>query len=323
MPFDEVSSQRVQEWKVDAGDNGKRLDRWLSERDIDPSRSQLKRFIEGQMVQIDGFVETRPSRKLKSGQRITLEIPPPEPLHAEPEKMSLDIVHEDDAVIVLNKPQGLVVHPAPGHPGSTLVNGLVYHFAIAAGNELRPGLVHRLDKDTSGLMVVARTEEALKKLTAQFQVHSVERRYRVLVAGNPPDYLELKTLHGRRPNDRKKFSSRVTRGKEAISVVETMERFVQNTSAMLRVTLHTGRTHQVRVHCYDNGFPLLGDPLYSPRKLSDALKNIHLSLPGQALHAELLGFDHPVTGDHLQFQSDPPAPFNEALRKLRHISEIS
>ena len=220
-------------------------------------------------------------------------------------------------MVVLNKPQGMVVHPAPGHPGGTLVNGLVHHFSISAGDSLRPGLVHRLDKDTSGLMVMARTEEALRNLTEQFQIHSVNRRYRVLVAGNPPDNITLKTWHGRQSSDRKKFSSKVAKGKEAISVIETLERFAG--AAMIQVTLHTGRTHQVRVHCYDNGFPLLGDPMYPPKKLPAILKEIHQRLPGQALHAELLGFDHPMSGKRMCFKSDPPPIFQNALNLLRAL----
>ena len=305
----------IEEWSVTPEEQGQRLDRWLSEKGIEPSRSQLKKFIEGGRVLIDGEPENRPSRKLKSGQVVTLEIPPPEPLNAAPEEIPLEICYEDEAVIVLNKPQGMVVHPAPGHPGGTLVNGLVYHFGISAGNELRPGLVHRLDKNTSGLMVVARTDAALRKLTEQFQVHSVDRRYKALVAGNPPEHAEIRTLHGRKPNDRKMFSSKVARGKEAVSIIQTIERFTG--AALIRVTLHTGRTHQVRVHCFDNGFPLLGDPVYVPRRLSNELKQIHQSLPGQALHAELLGFDHPCSGKRMTFQMEPPRAFNRALEQLR------
>ena len=309
----------IEAWTVSTDEHGERLDRWLSAKDIEPSRSQIKKFVEDGRVTVDGVQENRPSRKLKSGQRIVLEIPPPEPLNAEPEEIPLDIRYEDASIVVLNKPQGLVVHPAPGHPGGTLVNGLVYHFEISAGNDLRPGLVHRLDKNTSGLMVVARTEAALRHLTEQFQVHSVDRRYRVLVAGDPPEHLELRTLHGRRPNERKMFSSKVSRGKEAISVIDTLERF--SGAALIQVTLHTGRTHQVRVHCFDNGFPLLGDPMYSPKKLSAELRDIHLMLPGQALHAEILGFDHPISGERMHFRSDPPTVFLAAHQKLRDLSK--
>lgn len=306
------------QWTVVPSEDGKRLDHFLRDKDIEPSRSQLKQYIEGGHVTIDDAKVIRPSKKLKTGQWVQLEIPPPTPLNARPEEIELDIQYEDDSVVVIYKPQGMVVHPAPGHPGGTLVNGLVHRYAITAGDPLRPGLVHRLDKDTSGLMVVAKNDDALKKLTEQFQVHSVDRRYQVLVSGNPPDTQEIRTLHGRKPNDRKLFSSKVTRGKEAVSVVETVERF--DGAALIRVTLHTGRTHQVRVHCFDNAFPLLGDPMYSPKGLSGKLRAIHKTLPGQALHAELLGFDHPMSGERMRFTCEPPPVFAQALRSLREMS---
>ncbi|MBN2344107.1 MAG: RluA family pseudouridine synthase [Deltaproteobacteria bacterium] len=319
MTFSEHRQTVTESWVVSAEEHGQRLDHFLRDKEIEPSRSQLKKYVEDGQVTVDGMVVNRPSKKLKFKQLVVLDIPPLTPLNAEPEPMELDIQFEDDAVVVINKPQGMVVHPAPGHPSGTLVNGLVHRFSITAGDALRPGLVHRLDKDTSGLMVVAKTETALKRLTEQFQVHSVDRRYRVLVTGNPPDHMEIRSLHGRKANDRKLFSSKVTRGKEAISVVETVERF--RGAALIRVTLHTGRTHQVRVHCFDNGFPLLGDPLYSPRRMDSELMKAHKNLPGQALHAELLGFDHPETGERMRFEIEPPPTFLETLSYLRKISE--
>lgn len=302
-------------WLVSTQERGLRLDLFLRNKDIEPSRSQIKRYIEEGFVSIDGQKSIRPSKKLKFGQRVQLIIPPPAPLNAVPEDIPLDVVYEDDAVVVINKPQGMVVHPAPGHPRGTLVNGLVYRYSICAGDPMRPGLVHRLDKDTTGLMVVAKTDEALKNLTAQFQVHSVQRRYLALATGSPPDYIEYRTLHGRKIGDRKLFSSKVTRGKEAVSVVETVDRF--SGAALIRVTLHTGRTHQVRVHCFDHGFALLGDPMYVPRGLSALLSSIHKMLPGQALHAELLGFDHPQTGHRMIFEASPPEIFCAALQKMK------
>jgi 23S rRNA pseudouridine1911/1915/1917 synthase len=303
------------QWVVSVHEHGMRLDLFLRERDIEPTRSQIKQFIEGKLVIVDGVPVVKPSRKLHTGQLVSLTIPPPEPLNAIPQDIPLDIRFEDKDVIVLNKPQGMVVHPAPGHPSGTLVNGLVYRFAIAAGDPQRPGLVHRLDKDTSGLMVVAKTEAALRNLVVQFQEHTVDRRYRVLVAGHPPEFLEIDTFHNRKPNDRKLFSSRVSSGKRARSTVRTLEYL--GDGALITVTLHTGRTHQVRVHCFDNGFPLLGDPLYVPRHLSRELMTVHKMLPGQALHAELLGFDHPVTGERMIFKGEPPQIFMDALDRMR------
>jgi len=305
------------QWVVSADEDGQRLDLFLRDRDIEPTRSQLKQFIEDGLVTVDGAVTIRPSKKLKAGQFVMLIIPPPKPLNAAAEEMALDIRYEDGEVIVLNKPRGLVVHPAPGHPGGTLVNGLVHRFAICAGAPLRPGLVHRLDRDTSGLMVVARTEQALRHLVLQFQEHSVDRRYVALVAGTPPSRLEIDTFHGRRPNDRIRFTSKVSAGKRARSTVETLETFAG--AALIRVTLHTGRTHQVRVHCFDSGFPVLGDPLYPPRHMSPGLRDIHEFLNGQALHAELLGFTHPITGQRLHFEAPPPEAFQEALARIRRL----
>jgi 23S rRNA pseudouridine1911/1915/1917 synthase len=167
-------------------------------------------------------------------------------------------------------------------------------------------------------MVVAKNEAAHAHLAVQFHEHTVDRRYAALVSGAPPDRGEWRTLHGRRDGERRLFSSRVRRGKPAVSLFETAERFPDGPAALLRVTLRTGRTHQVRVHCSDHGFPILGDPVYGPKRLPAALRALHDALPGQALHAELLGFDHPRSGERLRFESAPPTAFLEALAGLRH-----
>ena len=304
----------VWRWEVGLEDDGLRLDHFLNARDTGSSRSQLKKLVDGGYSTVDGQV-SRPAKKLKAGQQVELKIPPPEPLSAEPQAMDLDIRFEDEHLVVVNKPQGLVVHPAPGHPSGTLVNGLLFACGAEGGDPLRPGIVHRLDKDTSGLIVVAKNEIAHANLAHQFAEHSVDRRYTVLVAGHPPNRGEWRTLHGRKDGDRKKFSSKVTRGKAAVSLFEVAERFEK--ASRLLVTLRTGRTHQVRVHCQDHGFPVLGDPWYGPRKLSGAAGEAHSILSGQALHAELLGFDHPATGERLRFESSPPEIFVRALNILR------
>ena len=307
-------------WVVDDDEAGERVDRFLAAQEAGPSRSQMKRLIERGYALVDGG-EVRPSNKLKAGQVVELRVPPPEPLSAMPEKMDLAIVHEDDDVVVVDKPQGLVVHPAPGHPSGTLVNGLLHACSPAGGDPLRPGIVHRLDKDTSGLMVVAKNDRAHASLAAQFHEHSVNRKYAVLVAGDPPASGEWKTLHGRRDGDRKRFSSRVRRGKTAWSIFERIERF--DGAAMLGVELRTGRTHQVRVHCMDHGFPVLGDPWYGPRRLTPLLREASAVLPGQALHARVLGFDHPSNGERMRFVSNLPEPFSRALEILKSSSENS
>jgi 23S rRNA pseudouridine1911/1915/1917 synthase len=305
----------VYRFTVEEDDVGVRLDQYLTDQpDVVFSRSQIKKHLDGAQCSVDGRL-AKPSCKLKLGEHVILCVPPPEPLSIEPEPMELDIRYEDEEVIVLCKPQGLVVHPAPGHPRGTLVNGLLYGRHTAGGDPLRPGIVHRLDKDTSGLMVVAKTAVAHAALAEQFHVHSVDRRYQVLVCGSPPPKGRWDTFHGRHPGDRKLFTSKLDKGKRAISDFEVVERF--DAAARLAVTLHTGRTHQVRVHCYDHGFPILGDPVYSPKKLLPHLAAIHQKLPGQALHAELLGFDHPRTGNRMRFEAAWPPSFEEALRALR------
>ncbi|MBN2803669.1 MAG: RluA family pseudouridine synthase [Deltaproteobacteria bacterium] len=303
------------QFTVSPDNAGTRLDNYLSVQTIESTRSQVKQYIEKGCVSVNGKISLKSSYKIKESDCITLNKPALEPLNAFPEDIPLDIRYEDEDVIVLVKPRGMVVHPAPGHPGGTLVNGLVHMFAISVGDSMRPGLVHRLDKDTSGLMVVAKTEIALRKLVVQFQEHTVDRVYNVLVAGSPPEFLELSTFHNRKPNERKLFSSRVTSGKVAKSTIKTIEYFKD--AALISVTLHTGRTHQVRVHCFDNGFPVLGDPVYTPKHLSSFIQKIHKDLNGQALHAGVLGFDHPVTGQRMYFEAEPPEIFNVSLEKLR------
>ncbi|HUT76150.1 MAG TPA: RluA family pseudouridine synthase [Polyangia bacterium] len=316
MTTDDRQVLEVWCWVVEDDDAGARLDHFLRDQDPGPTRSQLKYLIDGGYALVDGQV-ARPARKLRPGQAIELCIPPPEPLSAEPEDLDLDIRHEDESLVVVNKPQGMVVHPAPGHSRGTLVNGLLFGRRAAGGHPLRPGIVHRLDKDTSGLMVVAKSEAVHADLARQFQQRTVDRRYSVLVAGSPPDQGRWSTLHGRHPTDRKRFSSRVERGKPAISDFTCVERFPG--AAWLQVRLRTGRTHQVRVHCSDAGCGVLGDPCYGPRHLDGALAAIHQNLPGQALHAELLGFDHPTSGERLAFEAAPPEAFVAALAALRRL----
>jgi 23S rRNA pseudouridine1911/1915/1917 synthase len=307
-------SEEIWRWFVEKEDAGVRLDHFLADQEIGLTRSRIKKIIDAGLATMAGEV-ARPAQKLAVGQEIVLRVPPPEPLSAAPEKMELDIRFEDEAVIVVNKPQGLVVHPAPGHPCGTLVNGILYGRTTRGGDPLRPGIVHRLDKDTSGLMVIAKTEAAHASLARQFHEHSVEREYQVLVVGSPPDRGEWDTLHGRNPRDRKLFSSRVERGKRATSRFVTEERLVG--AAMLAVSLATGRTHQVRVHCHDHGFPVIGDPQYGPKKLPARLRRIHEDLPGQALHARVLGFVHPLSGRSQRHEAQPPTTFLQALHALR------
>jgi 23S rRNA pseudouridine1911/1915/1917 synthase len=225
------------------------------------------------------------------------------------------VLHVDDDVVVVDKPAGLVVHPARGHAGGTLVNGLLalgyFRGEDAAGE--RPGIVHRLDKGTSGVMVVARTPGAREKLKAQFQAHSIERAYRALVVGAAREGTH-DTLHGRHPRDRMRFTARVRSGKRAVTHVRVLDRLPGATH--VECTLQTGRTHQIRVHLAESGTPVLGDPLYGKPPRDERLRALSERLGHQALHARLLGFIHPGTGRLVRFESDPPADFTEALGDL-------
>lgn len=304
---------------VEPEDDGARVDHFLRDRDfsletdLGLSRSKIQKLIDSEMVTVNG-AGCRPAKKLRTGQMVIISVPPPTPLSLCPEDIPLDVRYEDDWLVVVNKQQGLVVHPAVGHPNGTLVNGLLFRHGLSGGAPLRPGIVHRLDKDTTGLMVIAKQEAAHASLAVQFHDHTVDRRYRVLVSGNPPSSGTWQTLHGRMPNDRRRFTSNVTRGRQAISEFSVRQRF--DAAAELAVTLHTGRTHQVRVHCFDHGFPVLGDRLYTPRHLKPKLQKIHSDLPGQALHAELLGFDHPDGSGRMRFEAAPPEAYHYALDAL-------
>jgi 23S rRNA pseudouridine1911/1915/1917 synthase len=249
---------------------------------------------------------------VRAGDAIHVRVPPPEPLELAPEPIELAIVFEDADLIVIDKPAGLVVHPAPGHASGTLVNALLYHCKDLSGigGVARPGIVHRLDKDTSGVMVATKTDRAHAGLAAAFAAKgegAIERSYLAITTPAPPQQSgTLRTLHGRHPVDRKRFSSKVATGKSAVTHYEVIEPL--QGSALVRFTLETGRTHQIRVHAADHGFPLLGDAVYGKRSPLIAR---------QALHAQLLAFDHPVTGERMRFESPLPADFAAALAALR------
>lgn len=294
---------------------GERLDRLLASRAPERSRATYQRWIEQGRVEVDGQTAKAKLRP-RAGQRVTVRPAPPETSAAVPQAIPLDVVFEDADLIVVNKPAGMVVHPAPGHADGTLVNAVLHHFGGLPGDAPeRPGIVHRLDALTSGLLVIARTERAKRELVARFSTHDIERAYLAIVTGHPPAAVTWDTLHGRHPRDRKKFSSRVAKGKRAVTHLEVLERLHQ--SALVRCTLTTGRTHQIRVHCADHGFPLLGDPVYGRRLKDPRLRVAADALGRQALHAAVLGFVHPVTGDRMHFEREPPADFQRAVQALR------
>jgi 23S rRNA pseudouridine1911/1915/1917 synthase len=298
---------------------GKRLDVFLAQAIADVSRSQLSRHVAEGAVTVNG-ASSAPSRKLRAGDVVVWTPPPVAPTELVAEAIPLSIVHEDRWLVVVDKPPGLVVHPAAGHEAGTLVNALLAHCKDlrGIGGELRPGIVHRIDKDTSGLLVVAKDDATMNALAAAFKAHTIERVYDAFVVGKPPGPGgRVETLYGRDPKDRKKFSSRVRTGKRAVTNWKVVERWVG--AARVEARLETGRTHQVRVHMAALGCPLLGDKTYGRAPKDEALRSIASALGRQALHARTLGFVHPATGESMSFSSELPADLRAALAALRAL----
>ncbi|KAF0338575.1 RluA family pseudouridine synthase [Pediococcus acidilactici] len=288
-----------------------RLDKVIAENVADLTRSQVQSLIKkGQILVNDAPTTNR--YQVKPNDQVIIKLPDPVAIDVQPEKMDLDIVYEDDDVIVVNKPQGMVVHPAPGHDHGTLVNGLLTHTPLATINgELRPGIVHRIDKDTSGLLMVAKNDQALVSLSKQLKDKTNQRKYWAIVHGNiKEDTGTINAPIGRSKKDRKKMAIN-EEGRPAVTHFKVLERFGEYT--LIECQLETGRTHQIRVHLKYIGHPVAGDPLYGPRKT--------LKGNGQFLHAKLLGFKHPRTGEEMVFEADPPAIFQTTLKKLRAISD--
>jgi len=300
-------------------DAGQRIDRVLAKRCPEFSRSALQRWIEQGRVEQAGEIVSKKTKAV-AGAEVSIEPAPPEPSSAEPEDIPLNVLYEDDDLIVVDKPAGLVVHPAPGHPRGTLVNALLFHAALhPTADPVRPGIVHRLDKETSGVMVVAKTAQAHERLVETFQRHALERAYLVIALGKLPETVTYDTLHGRHPVHRKRFTSRVDRGRRATTHVEALESL--HGATLARCRLETGRTHQIRVHLADAGHPVLGDPLYGRSIADPALRRVSYELGRQALHAARLAFEHPITGRALTFDTEPPADFARALESLRNLTK--
>ena len=283
------------------------IDKVLAHQFNQFSRSHLQKWIEDGNIRVNGQ-PVKPKYKLAVGDQVVIEPEAPQKVDLTPEKIPLDIVYEDDDVIVVNKPQGMVVHPAPGHPDHTLVNALLYHSPLSTINgEFRPGIVHRIDKDTSGLLMVAKNDLAHRSLAAQLKAKTNQREYVALVHGViKQDAGTINAPIGRSKKDRKKQAV-VSDGRHAVTHFKVLHRFRHYTLVSCR--LETGRTHQIRVHMKSIGHPLAGDPLYGPRK----------TLPGrgQYLHARLLGFKHPRTGKELVFTAPLPEYFQQMLDKLK------
>jgi 23S rRNA pseudouridine1911/1915/1917 synthase len=303
-------------------DQGRRLDQFLSETHLNLSRSQAKSLIEKHHIFLNQK-PTKPSAHIKAGDTVSGTLPKPSPLSLKPEPIPLTILYEDSSIIVIDKPSGMVVHPAYGNPSGTLVNALLYHCKDLGGinGVLRPGIVHRLDKDTSGVMVVAKEDEAFHQLTKQFKNRTVEKIYWAIVYGRFSQNEGLiDSAIGRHPSERKKMSTRTKKGRTAITRWKRVEEFYSCT--LLEISPQTGRTHQIRVHLSSIGHPLLGDPLYGrkgrPNAIHDPfLKECVKRMNRQALHAHRLEFTHPRTGERVQFFSPIPQDMKEVLEWLR------
>ena len=309
---------------VEEGSQGLRLDVFLTECVEDASRAFIQRAIKSNLVTVNNRVCTRPSRTVALGDEIHINVPPQPSTELTPENIPLDILHEDADVLVVNKPSGLVVHPAPGHSGGTLVNAVLFHcpdFQRPGEDAARPGIVHRLDRDTSGVMVVAKSPRAFLSLGRQAREHAFERRYLALAQGEfPQDRGRIHAAVGRSMTDRKRMSVTAARSRDAITNFEVLERF--GAACLVTLRLETGRTHQIRVHLRFAGHPVLGDPVYGvvdfqSWTVSEATRTVLRNLQGQALHAELLGFAHPADGTVMRFVAPPPADFQAALDALR------
>lgn len=289
-----------------------RLDKVCSEIFSDYSRSQIKQLLDGGNITVNGKTE-KAKYKVKSGDLIRLEEPETKTLELRPENIPLDIVYEDDDVIVINKPQGMVVHPAPGHDEHTLVNALLYHCPLSTINgTFRPGIVHRIDKDTSGLLMVAKNDKAHQSLAKQLKDKTNIREYVALVHGRiAEDEGTINAPIGRSLKDRKKQAV-VKDGRNAVTHFEVLKRYRDYT--FVKCILETGRTHQIRVHMKYIGHPLVGDPLYGPKKT--------IKGNGQFLHAGKLGFVHPTTGKLLIFEAPLPKIFQECLEKLDKTNRL-
>jgi 23S rRNA pseudouridine1911/1915/1917 synthase len=314
-PPEEASTSR----SLIVREDGERLDAWLARHCAPLSRSRLQTLIETGQVTVDGRATTIRA-KTRAGQQVVVTLPPPEPARPSPEDIPLDVVFEDADILVLDKPPGVVVHPAPGHRGGTLVNALLHHCDDlgGVGGVERPGIVHRLDKDTSGLLVVAKHDAALNALAAQFQNGRVRKVYLALVHGVPaPPAGRIATTIGRHPVDRKRMAANPPRGKSAVSNYAVVETF--GDLALLKVGIETGRTHQIRVHLAHLGFPIVGDPVYGnpgrDRKLDGCPSR-------QMLHAAELELDHPGDGRRLKFTRPPPADMTDFLLSRRRLPNV-
>ncbi len=314
-------------------ENGGRIDSFISKKEKELSRTRIKNLILQKNLKLNNVIVINPSQKVATGDKINLVIPEPKKASLKPYKFKIDIIHEDDDLLVLNKPSGIVMHPGAGNYDNTIVNALVNHCGKSLSNiggELRPGIVHRIDKDTSGLVVVAKNNFAHENLSNQFNEHSIERIYELIVWGKlRPQNGKIETLITRSAKNRQLMEVGVTKGKKAITNYKTLEVFENDktpTLSLVECKLETGRTHQIRVHMSHKGNNILGDKKY--RKKFKKIKNINqylekliYSLNRQFLHAKVIGFIHPKSREKLRFTSILPNDLNNIVKTLRNIDK--
>ncbi|MBP1930684.1 RluA family pseudouridine synthase [Ammoniphilus resinae] len=310
-----MSAFELFDWVIEPELEGERIDKFLAEASADWSRSQVQKWIKDGHVEANGQI-VKGNYRLTADDEISLKIPPPKELNVSPEPMDLDIAYEDGDVIVINKPRGLVVHPGAGHYTATLVNGLLYHCKDSLSGingVMRPGIVHRIDKDTSGLIMAAKNDKAHLSLAEQLKNHSVTRKYMALVHGVISHQTgTIEAAIGRDPKNRQQMAIVPATGKHAVTHFVVVERFAEY--SLVELKLETGRTHQIRVHMKYIGHPLVGDPKYGPTKPKGPAH-----LDGQALHAAVLGFSHPSTGEYMEFSAPLPNDMEQVVQQLRHI----
>ena len=306
---------------VSSGEHPKRLDLFLSGHTSGLSRAGVQRLIENGAVTVNGK-HPKPSMKIHPGDQIVWDIPKPAPLEIEGEPIPLEILFEDPSLLVLNKPAGIVVHPAPGHWSGTLVNALLHHLKdgvnggslSSIGGRERPGLVHRLDKGTSGVMAIAKTDEAHRGLSKQFKEHTIRRVYLAAVAGSVKGSKgRVELAIGRDVKNRQKISARTSSPRAAVTEFQVLERFGK-TATLVEVHPQSGRTHQIRVHLASVGHPVLGDETYGGRQVCEV---DNCQIPRPMLHAQTLGFTHPLSGEHLEYSVPPPLDMEELISVLR------
>ena len=314
--------EKIEEVLEFTADSPARLDQFLSSSYGEFSRTYIKKLIKEGYVLVNGERVTKPSKRLKGGDKVTFFVPKPEPVEIKPEDIPIRIIYEDEHLAVVEKPCGLVVHPSPGYTSGTLVNALLYHLKSLSsiGGVERPGIVHRLDRGTAGIMVVAKTDVAHRELTRQFSERKVDKFYKALVKGLVrEDHGLIDAPIGRHPSQRKKFSVFSASPKPAKTEFWVLKRFEKYEITLLKVKIYTGRTHQIRVHLSSVGYPVLGDETYGFKRSSVPQKLLELMGDCHMLVAYKLGFRHPVSGERLKFEIEDPSPFREVLKFLEGL----